>query len=184
MSAKFRDMEFSQLAELRQSERKYSEEKVNREDILKCIEAARLAPSACNSQPWKFVVVEDDVVRGEVAKALMEFGLNKFAPQAPVIVVVVREEMNRLAKIGSALKDKDYSMFDIGMTIENFCLQATELGLGTCIVGSFNEGKVAKLLGVPEEKRIPLVITLGHPAGEHRAKIRKSLEEITTWNKY
>lgn len=177
-------MEFSQLAELRQSDRKYTEEKVRREDILKCIEAARLAPSACNSQPWKFVVVEEDGLRKQVAEALMGFGLNKFASQAPVIVAVVREEMNRMAKIGSALKDKDFSMFDIGMTIENFCLQAAELGLGTCIMGSFNESKVAELIGVPENRRIPLVIALGHPAGEHREKKRKAIEEITAWNKY
>lgn len=151
--------------------------------VIKCLEAARLAPSACNSQPWKFVVVDEPELLKEMASAAAGMGMNKFAAQAPVIVAVVLEKMNFTASIGSVIKDKEYSLLDVGIAVEHFCLQATELGLGTCILGWFDEKKVKKLLGIGN-RRVPLLITLGYAAGEHRQKSRKSLEEISSWNKY
>ena len=100
------------------------------------------------------------------------------------MVAVVLEKMNVTARIGSMLKDKDYSMMDLGMAVEHFCLQAAELGLGTCIMGWFNEKKIASLLGVPRGKRIPLLISVGYPDGPTRQKIRKGMDEISSWNKY
>lgn len=176
-------MEFSELIRLRQSDRKYDNIKVERELIVRCLEAARLAPSACNSQPWKFVVVDDDELLPKVASAAASMGMNKFAEQAPVIVAVVLEKMNFTARLGSVIKDKEYNLLDVGIAVEHFCLEAAELGLGTCIMGWFDEKKVAKLLGV-KNRRIPLLISLGYSLAKTREKIRKPLEAMSSWNKY
>lgn len=177
-------MEFSELIQKRQSDRKYKDEPVRREDIVKCLEAARLAPSACNSQPWRFVVVEDKAALKEMSEAAIGLGMNKFTAGVPVMVAVVQESMNLEAKAGALVKNKDYSMMDLGLAIDHFCLQAAELGLGTCIMGWFDEKKIKKLLGVPRRRRVQLLISLGWPDAPTRTKIRKPLEEISSWNKY
>lgn len=177
-------MEFSELIQKRQSDRKYKDEPVRREDIVKCLEAARLAPSACNSQPWKFVVVEDKAVLKEMSEAAIGLGMNKFTAGVPVMVAVVQESMNLEAKAGALVKSKDYSMIDLGIAVENFCLQAAELGLGTCIIGWFDEKRVKKLLGVPRSRRIQVLISLGHPDAPTRNKVRKPLEDMSSWGKY
>lgn len=177
-------MNFQELVLNRQSTRKYLPDNVDKNLIDKCLEAARLAPSACNSQPWHFVVVDDREkirIMGEAAAGL---GMNGFAAGVPVIVAVILEKMNFTAKVGSMLKNKDYCMLDLGIAVEHFCLQAAEEGLGTCILGWFDEKKVARLLGVPKGKRIPLLITLGHPDCDIRKKVRKPIEEISSWNSY
>lgn len=177
-------MDFYDLIQKRQSDRRYdASRQVDRDWVMKCLEAARLAPSACNSQPWKFVVVDQPDLKGQMAEAAAGMGMNRFATEAPVIVAVVLEKMNLTARIGSVIKDKEYSLLDVGIAVEHFCLQAAELGLGTCILGWFDEKKVKKLLGV-DHRRIPLLITLGYPAGVTRPKSRKTLEEMSSWNKY
>ena len=177
-------MDFGELVKIRQSDRKYRPRPVEKEKIMQCLEAARLAPSACNSQPWRFVVVDSRSLLGDLADAAAGLGMNGFARQAPVIVAVVLEKMNATAKIGSMLKSKDYSMMDLGMAVEHFCLQAADLGLGTCIMGWFDEKKVASLLGVPKSRRIPLLIALGYPDAPTRSKVRKSVGEMSSWNSY
>lgn len=177
-------MDFEELILKRQSDRKYAPGKVSTEDIMKCIEAARMSPSACNAQPWKFVVVDDRGKLNEMADAAEGMGMNKFTHGVPVMVAVVLEKMNFSAKVGSLIKNKDYCMLDLGMAVEHFCLQAADLGLGTCIMGWFDEKKIASLLGVPRGKRIPLIIALGHPEGPTRKKIRKPLEDMSSWNSY
>lgn len=184
LQSKNRDfMELLDLIQKRQSDRQYEARPVDRELVVKCLEAARLAPSACNSQPWKFVVVDESQLVLQVGEAAAGMGMNKFAKEVPVIVAVVLEKMNLTARIGSVIKDKEYSLLDMGIAVEHFCLQAAELGLGTCIMGWFDEKKVKKLLGI-KNKRVPLLITLGYPAGETRRKIRKSLDDMSSWNKY
>lgn len=177
-------MDFEELILKRQSDRKYAPGKVSTEDIMKCIEAARMSPSACNAQPWKFVVVDDRGKLNEMADAAEGMGMNKFTHGVPVMVAVILEKMNFSAKVGSLVKNKDYCMLDLGMAVEHFCLQAADLGLGTCIMGWFDEKKIASLLGVPRGKRIPLIIALGHPEGPTRKKIRKPLEDMSSWNSY
>ena len=110
--------------------------------------------------------------------------MNRFAAEAPVIVAVVLEKMNITARIGSMLKRKDYSLLDVGIAVEHFCLQAAELGLGTCILGWFDEPQAARLLGVPRGRRIPLLVTMGYPAAATREKVRKPIAEISSWNAY
>lgn len=177
-------MDFSELIQKRQSDRRYAPRPVAREHILKCLEAARLAPSACNSQPWKFIVVDEPEKLKEMSDAAVGLGMNKFTMQVPVLVAVVQETMNLSAKAGALVKDKDYSMMDLGMAVEHFCLQAADLGLGTCIMGWFDEKRIKKLLGVPRGRRIQLIISLGYPDAPTRDKIRKPLEDMSSWNKY
>lgn len=176
-------MDFSELILKRQSDRKYQQRPIDRSLIMQCLEAARVAPSACNSQPWKFVVVDDPRLLSEMASAAAGMGMNKFAYQASAIVAVVLEKMNLTARIGSVIKDKEYSLLDVGIAVEHFCLQASELGLGTCILGWFDEKKVRKLLNIGK-RRVPLLITLGYPDGPVRKKVRKSLDEMSCWNAY
>lgn len=88
-----------------------------------------------------------------------------------------------MAGIGSVIKDKEYSLLDVGIAVEHFCLQAAELGLGTCIMGWFDEKNVKKLLGIGN-RRVPLLISLGYPAAPTRKKARKDIEKMSSWNKY
>lgn len=180
-------MNFDQLVIERESTRRYDDRPVEAEKIEAILEACRMAPSACNSQPWKFVMVTDRALSLDVSNAtfspMLQF--NRFAVMAPVMAVLVMEPAKMLSKIGSTVKDKDLSMIDIGIVASHFCLQAAELGLGTCMLGWFDEKKVRKLLNIPRTKRIPLIITLGYPTDEKkRRKIRKSSVEMASFNQY
>jgi nitroreductase len=178
-------MTFLDLARRRQSDRGYSDRKVDREKIESCLAAATLAPSACNSQPWFFVAVDDPPLRRSVAEALHDLVMNRFALSAPVLVAVVAEQPALVARLGGLIKDKPYYLMDIGMAVENFCLQAADEGLGTCIIGWFDESKVRQLLGIPRTKRVPLVIALGYPqALAVRPKVRKGPDETWAYNRY
>jgi len=180
-------MNFLELVKTRQSVRKYAPRAVEPDKIDQCIEAARLAPSACNSQPWKFVVLTDPELKNKVARetynAVVQF--NKFVPEAPVVVVLVMERPTLVSQIGGRIKDKDFYLMDVGIAAEHFCLQAAELGLGTCMLGWFNEKKIAALLSIPKKKRIGLIITLGYPQDDAiREKKRKTTEEVLKINTY
>jgi len=177
-------MNFNELISKRQSVRQYEARPVEPEKILQCVEAARLAPSACNAQPWKFIVIDEPELKKEVATATASMGMNKFAFEAPVIVAIVLEKPNATSKIGSVLKGKEYTLMDIGIAAAHFCLQATDLGLGTCIIGWFDEKKVRILLQIPNKKRIPLLITIGYSSAEIRNKQRKELNVVQSHNKY
>ena len=181
-------MKFLDLVTLRQSDRKYTDAHVERDKIERCLEAARLAPSASNSQPWSFVVVNEPELKNKVARKT--FGparsFNKFVPQAPVIVVIVMEKPKMITEIGGKIKHKEYPLMDVGIAAEHFCLQAAEEGLGSCMLGWFDEQGVKKLLGVPENKTVPLLITLGYTPDDYktRKKIRKPFDKIVKWNRY
>lgn len=180
-------MQFSQLVLQRESTRRYDAKPVERDKIMQILEACRMAPSACNAQPWRFIIADDPAIKDELARAsygpLLRF--NKFAPQAPVIAAIVGEKPNFLSRIGGNVKDKDFYLMDIGIVAEHFCLQAAELGLGTCMLGWFDEPRARQILKVPDNKRILLLITLGYPAKDGvRKKIRKSIEQLVGWNSY
>jgi nitroreductase len=181
-------MTFLELVQNRQSVRSYDPDRpVEKEKLDRCIEAVRLAPSACNAQPWKLVVVTDPSVRAEVAKAVSAkwLGMNHFTGQAPVLVVLVREEPNLTSKLGTVLKDKPYTLMDVGIAAEHFCLAAADEGLGTCMMGWFDEPRVKELLGIPKKKRAELVISLGYPAKpDIRQKTRKERDQMCSFNSY
>ena len=175
---------FKELVDKRQSVRSYKSDIVPAESIDTCIEAARLAPSACNAQPWKFIIIDNETLKQQIGETAASMGMNKFCLTAPCIIAVVLEKPNLISAIGSVLKDKEYSLMDIGITAEHFCLQAAELGLGTCMIGWFDEKKARQLLDVPKNKRIPLLITLGYPDDITRKKERKTKEEMCNRNRY
>lgn len=173
-------MNFDELAGERRSVRSYLSDSVPEDDLLGCLEAARMAPSACNSQPWHFVVATDEPRRGRLAELtrLPGSGMNRFVSQAPILVALLAEKPNITSRIGGFLKNKPFYLIDIGIAAEHFCLAAAERGLGTCMLGWFNEKKVRRELAVPQGSRVALLITLGYPADEPRPKQRKPLSRI------
>lgn len=180
-------MSFIDLANKRYSVRNYKNTTVAREKINRCLEATRLAPSACNSQPWKFIIVDDHELINELAKAAFEgiLNLNRFALKAPVLILIVSERQKASAKFGSIIKRKNFTLIDTGIAAEHFCLQATEEGLGTCMLGWFNEKKVKKMLSIPRRRRVELIISAGFSADDNIPhKKRKSIDEILSYNKY
>lgn len=180
------EIDFLSLVKNRQSDRAYLDKPVENEKLMRCLEAARLAPSACNSQPWTLIVVDNKELKDKVAEATAStlLPLNHFTKQAPIHVVIVQETPKLVSRVGGAIKDKEYPLIDIGITVEHFCLQAASEGLGTCILGWFNEKKVKKLLNIPSNRRALLIITLGYPAKPTREKKRKELDEMVCFNKY
>ncbi len=179
---------FIDLAKHRQSTRKYSDRPVQRELIHQCIEAARLAPSASNSQPWKFIVVDNPELKQKVSKrtysSVLKF--NKFVDQAPVIIAITLEKEKTVTRLGRAIKNKEWRLMDVGIAAEHFCLQADELGLGTCMIGWFYEKEVKELLSIPKDTSIALMISVGYPVEGYRIreKTRKNPEDIISYNKY
>jgi len=182
-----KDMSFTDLVKSRFSVRKYKPIRVEKEKLLRCIESSRLAPSASNSQPWKFIIVDDPglvvKVAGETYSSLVPF--NKFVIQAPVIDVIVLEKPKLITQMGSKLKNREWSLIDIGIAAEHFCLQAAEEGLGTCMLGWFNEKPIQKILNIPSGKTIGLLISLGYPDYDTiPVKKRKSTVEVLNFNTY
>ncbi len=181
-------MNFTELINKRQSDRKYTDKPVSREIINKCINAGRLAPSASNSQPWTFVVVDDVNLKNKVAKNTVGIlrSFNKFVPQAPVIIAIVLEKPKLLTELGGRVKKKEFPLMDIGIAAEHICLQAAEEGVGSCMLGWFDEIAVKALLNVPENKSISLLITLGYTPDDykHRQKTRKEMSKVVKYNSY
>jgi nitroreductase len=180
-------MDFLELVKKRFSARKYHSKAVEPEKIVRCLEAARMAPSASNSQPWRFIVVDDPALKEKLAaetyNAVLTF--NKFVHQAPVIVVFVIEKPKLITQIGGRIKNKEYPLIDIGIAAEHFCLQATQEGLGTCMLGWYKEKPVKELLNIPKSKTVGLLITLGYPDyAAIPAKKRKPAQEVIGFNRY
>lgn len=175
---------FPELAGIRQSVRGYRPDPIPRELMDRCLEAARLAPSASNGQPWKFVVAADDTVRAKLVKA-SRFGPlkgNPFAAEAPVMVAVLETPGRRSTRWGGYLLGRNFPLMDLGMAVENFCLQAAAEGLGTCILGLFVAGEVRRALKLPISHRPRLLITVGWPAVEEvREKKRRLKDEMSRY---
>jgi len=177
----------SDVIKKRRSVRRYTPDPINSEIVKKCVEAARLAPSACNSQPWTFIVVDDEKLKNELASRAFSgvYGINGFAAKAPVLIVVVRESENYLSKLGGYLKDVKYALIDIGIACEHLVLQAEEEGIGTCYIGWFNEKETKKLLGIPRSRKVDLIISMGYTDNTgHKEKIRKPASEVMKFNGY
>ena len=173
-------MQFSDLAKLRQSCRSYNPQKpVEEEKINAILEAARLAPSACNGQPYRLTVCHGDVAKA-VAKATMGMGMNKFASQAPIVIVISEAPYVRTAALGAKVKGNDYRSIDIGIAAAYLTAEAAAQGLGTCILGWLDDEKIRAICNLDSPVR--LVVTLGYPKESDtlRAKKRKELSEFVT----
>ena len=174
------------LIKQRKSVRRFLNRPVEREKILMCLEAARAAPSACNSQPWRFIVVDDPELKKRLCERAFRglYFINAFCKEAPVIVVIVSEKGRFLARIGGMFRGTRYYLIDIGIAGEHFVLQAEEMGLGTCWIGWFNESAVKKALSIPKDKKVDVLLALGY-YDEKKAKReydREPLEKIASFN--
>lgn len=156
---------FIDLVRKRKSIRGYRPDPVPRDMIEKCLEAARYAPSACNTQCCRFIVAEGDVKDRLATECLGELPVqNRWAVQAPVIVVIATARSLITHRLGAGIKGIQYDLIDAGIAGEHFILQATELGLGTCWIGWFKKKKVRDILDIPSGWHISSMITLGFPS--------------------
>ena len=174
-------MDFLEIANARQSCRSYDETRPVEEEKLNAIlEAARLSPSACNGQPYHITVLRGTPAR-EAALACRGLGMNKFAVQAPVLLVLSEKPYVKSAAMGAKVKNNDYRSIDIGIACAYLTSEATAQGLSTCILGWFDDPKIRELCGISEQPR--LVITLGYAAPEDklREKRRKDLGELVSY---
>ena len=172
-------MNFKDIANTRQSARQYNSAKeVESEKLQEILEIARLSPSACNGQPYFITVCRGEKAK-EVARATMGLGMNKFAIDAPVMLVISEEPYVASAAFGARVKGNDYRSIDIGILSAYITAAATELGLDSCILGWFDDAKIRKICNLDNPVR--LVITLGYsPDGyELRSKKRKSISELS-----
>ena len=174
-------MDFMEIANDRQSCRSYAPNReVEQQKLEAVMEAARLAPSACNGQPYHFTVCRGEAAKA-VAKATQGMGMNKFASQALVLIVVSEKAYVKSAAVGAKLKHNDYRSIDIGIAVAYLTAEATAQGLGTCILGWLDDEKIRKICDLSQPVR--LVITLGYPAegDKLRQKKRKPAEELVSW---
>ncbi len=164
----------------RRSVRAFTSRDVSDEEVGALIRAATLAPSAGNRQPWGFVAVRDEGVKDRLVDAAHGQG---FIGTAPVVIVVCADpgrSASRYGERGSRL----YCLQDTAAAIQNILLTATANGLGTCWVGAFDEGRAAETIGAPEGIRPVAIIPVGHPAERPPQRPRRSLDEVTHFDKW
>ncbi len=174
-------MDFLQIAKTRQSCRSYDETRpVEEEKLTAVLEAARLAPSACNGQPYKLTVCRGETAKA-VAAATMGMGMNKFAPQAPVMIVISEMPYVKSAALGAKVKGNDYRSIDIGIVSAYLTAEATAQGLSTCILGWLDDGKIRKICDLDSPVR--LVVCLGYAKANDklRSKKRKDMDALVTF---
>jgi nitroreductase len=177
---------FQELVRNRRSVRRYLDKPVEREKILACLEAARLAPSAENVQPWRFLVIDDPDVRQQFAAAAFSgiYSFSRFAAKAPVLIIILARPDLLANRIGKQIQGVSFYLIDVGIAGEHFALQAEELGLGTCWMGWFNSRRTRKFFRIPRQFKIVCLMTLGyHEARPGRDKNRKTLSEIAWFNR-
>ena len=176
---------FLELAQARQSDRSFEPgRKIDREVLERIIEAGRIAPSACNGQPWHFTVVTSDELLPQVAHATSSLGMNKFVKDASALVLITHESTNITSRLGCGIKDKDFPMMDLGIASAYITLAAEDEGIGSCILGWFDEKKIKQLTGIPEKKRLMLIVALGYAAKPKRKKVRKEWGKVVSFEKY
>lgn len=160
----------------RRSVRSYEKKGIPQDVLLKVLEAARLAPSANNRQPWRFVVVREAAKRAALAKAAKE---QQFVAEAPVVIAAVALEPERVMTCGVPT----YAV-DLAIAVDHITLAAVHQGLGSCWIGAFYQEDVKKILEIPDEYKVAALLTLGYPRDQARFKNRKSLDEIVCYEKW
>ncbi len=174
-------MNFTEIAQARQSCRSYdSSRAVEEEKLLAILQAARLAPSACNGQPYHITLCRGEAAQ-QVAKATMGMGMNQFAADAPVLLVISEKPYVKTAALGAKLKGNDYRSIDIGIVAAYLTAEAAAQGLGSCILGWLDDEKIRSICTL--DGTVRLVITVGYPKPEDklRSKKRKELSELVSW---
>jgi nitroreductase len=176
---------FQELVGKRRSVRKYLDKPLEREEILACLEAARLAPSAENVQPWRFLVVDDPDIKNRFASEVFSgiYSMSRFAGRAPVLILVLGRLDLVANRLGRRVQGVPFYLIDIGIAGEHLVLQAEELGLGACWIGWFNIRRARKFFKIPRRYKIVCLLSLGHPETRPQGeKKRKPLQEIAWFN--
>lgn len=174
-------MNFTEIAQTRQSCRRYdSTREVEQEKLDRILAAARLSPSACNGQPYHITVCRNKRAKA-VAAAVGGMGMNKFAPEAPVMIVISEKPYVATAALGARVKGIDYRSIDIGIVAAYITAEAAAQGLGTCILGWLDDEKIRAACGL--DSAVKLVIALGYAAPDDplRTKKRRDIDELVTW---
>ncbi len=180
-------MELEQVIASRHSVRKFQDKPVAREKINLCLDAARLAPSACNSQPWHFIVLDEPKVKDAFCQEVFTgvYAISKWAAKAPVLIAAVSDKGNFTSRMGNFFRRTEFYLVDHGIACEHLVLRAWDLGIGSCWIGWFNSDKAARFFHLPGGQKIEHLIALGYPTQENTATHgRKKLEEIVSYNAY
>lgn len=169
---------FSLLVNNRQSCRDFNDKPLEKEVIDKIIDLSMLAPSACNSQPWKMYVVTEESKLKSVAKTLQDMLMNKFTNKAKAFIVLAEQQAT--LKLGASLKfDRNHFVkYDIGQISAYITLAAESLGVSSCIIGWINEKNLKEALSMPEEEKCSIVIALGYSDTPKRKKMRKEKDKV------
>lgn len=165
------DKTVRETIESRRSVRKYLKDPIPRCDIETIVEAARLAPSWCNSQCWRFIALDNPETIKRLNKPSCE--------GAPAVIVACA-----LKSASGTREGNDYYMVDMGIAIEHMVLQAESMGYGTCWIGWFDESAVRKALGIPDEYNVIALLPVGKPGEAPESRPRKPLGEIFSWDKW
>ncbi len=179
-------MELEKVIAQRRSIRKFLDKPVEREKINMCLEAARLAPSACNSQPWHYVVLDDPKTKADFCNEVFTgvYKMSQWAAKAPVLIAVVSDRGNFTSRVGNFFRKTEFFLVDQGISGEHLVLRAHDLGLGTCWIGWLNSDKAAQFLHLPKGKKIEHLFALGYPAEDPAPRPRAALTEIVSYNKF
>ena len=169
-------MELIEAIRKRQSIRDFEDRQIPEEKLMSVLEAARLAPSANNRQPWKFIVVKDHKRRQELARAA---GGQSFIAEAPIIIAAVATNVESVMSCGVP----SYPV-DLSIAVDHMTLASVDEGLGTCWIGDFSQEKVKEILRIPEKYRVVTLFPLGFPKRETGTKFRKSLEQIVCYETF
>jgi nitroreductase len=181
------DSPLMKLVRERRSIRRYLPAPVEREKILACLEAARLAPSAENAQTWRFVVIDDPELKARYAKEAFSglYAYCKFAAEAPVLILVLAKLDFLANRLGKQVQGTPFFLLDIGIAGEHLVLRAEELGLGTCWIGWFGIRATRKFFKIPRRLKIVALISMGYYEKKpSRERLRKSMEEIASFNRF
>lgn len=174
-------MDFIEIAKARHSCRSYDETRdVEQEKIEAILRAAQLAPSACNGQPYHLTVCRGETARN-VAAATMGMGMNRFAAKAPVMIVISEMPYVKSAALGAKVKNNDYRSIDIGIACAYLTAEAAAQGLGTCILGWFDDDKIRLLCGIEHPVRLVITVGYGDEKDVLRQKKRKDVIELVTF---
>lgn len=181
-------MNVMELIQSRQSCRSYQDKPVSREDLMQIAEAGRLSPSACNAQPWKFIIVDEPEAKAKMCDALVvDGGITGCAwrEKAPAFIAIVEQPANVMPIVKEYYHDAQrFAQGDLGMAAMSMCYEAMQLGLSTCILGLNDQKKMEQHFGIPEGRTVRMVLAVGYSAedAEPRAKVRKPLEEVCSFN--
>ncbi len=179
---------FEELQNIRESCRVYSDAPVSRELLTHLADVARLSPSACNSQPWHFIIVDEPEAKKQLTECLEDGGLNgcPWGNRVPAFFIICEEKAKLQPGVAEHYGSQHFAQMDIGMAAMSLCCEAASLGLGTCMIGTMNQERLHSAFHIPSDRTARLIITVGYPAnpGAPRRKQRKELDSVISYNSW